>query len=64
VILDAMIVIEAHALGIWHNLLDKIDAMIPQLLFEMKLSILMQRRLENAAPFCSARRSVLERLQK
>jgi hypothetical protein len=29
VILDAMVVIEAHALGIWHNLLDKIDAVIP-----------------------------------
>ncbi len=29
VILDAMVVIEAHALGIWDNLLDKIDAIIP-----------------------------------
>jgi hypothetical protein len=29
VILDAMVVIEAHSLGIWDNLLDKIDAVIP-----------------------------------
>lgn len=29
VILDAMIVIEAHALEIWDSLIDKIDAIIP-----------------------------------
>jgi hypothetical protein len=29
VILDAMLVIEAHAIGIWDNLVDKIDAIIP-----------------------------------
>jgi hypothetical protein len=29
VILDALVVVEAHALGIWDNLLDKIDAVIP-----------------------------------
>jgi hypothetical protein len=28
-ILDAMAVIESHGLGIWDNLLDKIDAIIP-----------------------------------
>jgi hypothetical protein len=34
VILDAMVVIEAHALGIWDNLLDKIDAIIPSIVVQ------------------------------
>lgn len=29
VILDAMIVIEAHALAVWNHLLDRIDAVLP-----------------------------------
>ena len=58
VLLDAMIVIEAHALGNWDNILRQVQVLIPSTVVKDEAFYFFIRKSEkDATPFYSVNRS-------